>query len=154
MTRYNLPDEGSKKWYSDPLYAAVADLDKRIAKLESHSNWITLGSAGAPTFFNSFTNVSGTPCQIRKDPFGVVWMRGSANVPVGVQGAGSSSNMFTLPAGWWPMPGVSAADFIEDATTSSAVARIFISTTTGIVTYTAKVGTVSTVRIDCSFPTK
>lgn len=149
MTKYNLPDEGSQKWYSNPLYPAVSDIDKRVTKLESHSNWITIG-----TFFNGFTNVSGSPCQIRKDPFDVVWMRGAANVPAGVQAAGSSSNMFTLPTGWWPMPGVGALNIIADASPNTSVARISISTTNGIVTYTAKVGTVNVVRIDCSFPTK
>lgn len=32
MTRYNLPDERSKEWYSSPLYPAVADLDRRVGK--------------------------------------------------------------------------------------------------------------------------
>ena len=32
MITYNLPDRGSKEWYSSPLYPAVADLDRRMGK--------------------------------------------------------------------------------------------------------------------------
>lgn len=34
MTKYNLPDEGSKQWHDSPLFPAVADLDKRVVRTE------------------------------------------------------------------------------------------------------------------------
>jgi hypothetical protein len=49
MTRYNLPDQGSQAWYADPLNPAVADLDRRLALVESRdtsAGSVPIGPAG------------------------------------------------------------------------------------------------------------
>lgn len=85
--------------------------------------WRTVGNAGEPAFQNGWTHYDTTtwgPCQFRKDPHGVVWIRGSVK-------NGSSGAAFTLPVGYrpsrhaaWPIPyGGGATSYLMVRTTGT-----------------------------------
>lgn len=83
--------------------------------------WHTIGVAGEPAFNAGWSNVAGEGAfSYRKDAFGRVMIRGTANHPA-IATAGTSSTAFTLPVGYRPL---NMQRFIVMQTNGAAMLRI------------------------------
>lgn len=78
-------------------------------------DWHVLGGAGEPAFLNGWTSYGGNyPAGFRKLPDGTVQMRGL------IKPGTINQPAFTLPAAYWPGPGVNERFFTLAAHTGSA----------------------------------
>ena len=80
--------------------------------------WHVVGAAGEPAFQNGWTAVAGeTPPAFRKDPLGVVSLRGT------MRGGAANTAAFTLPAGYRP-PVARARNVVADSNNGGAVSGV------------------------------
>lgn len=83
---------------------ATQDIEPRQVELVGE-DWHLVGEEGEPAFENSWTNytanpVAGSgwsPCSFRKDPSGLVMLRGLVK-----SGSSAAATVFTLPKGYRP----------------------------------------------------
>jgi hypothetical protein len=114
-----------------------------------HDPWHTVGSGGGePSFVNGWVAVSGYPVQFRKDEIGNVHIRGTAQS--GTYGA----HVFTLPTAYRPSTAVATFTYLTNANPTTAIPIVIITTATGAVAPTQKIGTATAISLNVIYSTE
>lgn len=101
--------------------------------------WHTVGNSAEPAFQNNWAALAGTPVQFRKDPMGVVRIRGIANLMTST--AIMTKAIFTLPVGYRPTANRQFLAQHADVDNSQHVIRILVQTDGQVIVYGEVVGT-------------